>query len=147
MSNKSGGSSEGLIIAWALIIMAVCFLGGTATGTGPMEFFVIGFSAVFITLLIGGLLLGISVAIVQTFAASRRDHDRSFLEILKDRETWSMIKESFIFLIVQVKKDLWDEWKAGPVEVIEGKVIAAYRRTKSYMAGSTDFPNDKDDRG
>jgi hypothetical protein len=63
--------TEGLIIAWGLMIMLICFLGGFVTGQGPIEFFVI---ASFWVFSVGGivvLIIALTIAIVKSMRESK----------------------------------------------------------------------------
>lgn len=101
MSNHKA-DSEGLIIAWGLLVMLVSFVGGFITGLGPIEFLIIGS---FWFLIIGGivvLLIALAIAIVKSVRDSKTG---AFSGIYGDEsERLEMFKSEFVDALREMKK-------------------------------------------
>jgi len=94
--------SEGLVITWGLLIMVISFVGGFATGMGPIEFLIIGSFWFF---LVGGIIL-LLVALIIAIRKSVRDSKRGvFSELYDDENTRvEMFKNDFVDALREMKK-------------------------------------------
>lgn len=101
MSNYKN-DSEGLVIAWGLLIMLVSIVGGFATGMGPIEFLIIGSFWFFI---VGGivlLLIALAIAIVKSVRDSKTG---AFSGVYGDEnERLEMFKSEFVDALREMKK-------------------------------------------
>lgn len=92
---RGGESSEGMIVSWIIVIMALSAAGSLATGMGPFEFFVLTALFLMMGFLILGLLLGAVVGVFKLMQAGKRGEHKTLMQLVRDEYNWDSVKDGY----------------------------------------------------
>ena len=130
MAEKTKRSSDGLIVSWALLVIAICIVGSIISGAGPVRFLFIGTAVTLAVVIASFFTLGVIAFLTQTFVNAHHQENqqdkKTFTQLLFDKENRKEITAILTKILGEIKRDLSEDWQAGPSNVIEKKFFRSF---------------------
>lgn len=108
---KSSDSSEGLVVAWAMVIIIICTVGSMSTGVGIVEFFFFGVAAILMASIVLFLIVGFFMVFVHTWVKARKDDDRPLFDFLREEYSFRRLAADYGVLVKGLYESVQD-WRS-----------------------------------